>query len=139
MAFADIIEELKDIKLVELNLERNIDTLKIIELNELQKEILKLFDMNKKRPLRVKNTLTDIAPVLPSKVIIPFSLWRRSLSMEDLWRVHEQDFRLSNRLTERAEYERLVRRFHQEEERENAKNLLYGDVHLTREDDLGVD
>ncbi len=48
MAFADIIEELKDIKLVELNLERNIDTLKIIELNELQKEILKLFDMNKK-------------------------------------------------------------------------------------------
>jgi hypothetical protein len=95
--------------------------------------------MNKKRPLRVKNTLTDIAPVLPSKVIIPFSLWRRSLSMEDLWRVHEQDFRLSNRLTERAEYERLVRRFHQEEERENAKNLLYGDVHLTREDDLGVD
>jgi len=47
LAFADIIEELKDIKLVELNLERNIDTLKIIELNELQKEILKLFDMKK--------------------------------------------------------------------------------------------
>lgn len=59
--------------------------------------------------------------------------------MEDLWRVHEQDFRLSGRLTERAEYERLVRRFHQEEERENTKNLLYGDVHLTRENDLGVD
>ena len=48
LAFADIIEELKDIKLVELNLGRNVDTLKIIELNELQKEILKLFDMNKK-------------------------------------------------------------------------------------------
>ncbi len=59
--------------------------------------------------------------------------------MEDLWRVHEQDFRLSSRLTERAEYERMVRRFHQEEERENAKNLLYGDAHLTREDDFGVD
>ena len=48
LAFADIIEELKDIKLVELNLGRNVDTLKITELNELQKEILKLFDMNKK-------------------------------------------------------------------------------------------
>ncbi|HZK20273.1 MAG TPA: IS1634 family transposase [Treponemataceae bacterium] len=48
LAFADIIEELKDIKLVELNLGRNVDTLKITELNELQKGILKLFDMNKK-------------------------------------------------------------------------------------------
>lgn len=48
LAFADIIEELKGIKLVELNLGRNVDTLKITELNELQKEILKLFDMNKK-------------------------------------------------------------------------------------------
>jgi len=48
LAFADIMEELKDIKLVELNLGRNVDTLKITELNELQKEILKLFDMNKK-------------------------------------------------------------------------------------------
>ena len=48
LAFADIMEELKDIKLVELNLGRNVDTLKITELNELQKEILKLFGMNKK-------------------------------------------------------------------------------------------
>ncbi len=58
--------------------------------------------------------------------------------MEDLWRVHEQDFRLSGRVMERAEYERLVQRFHQEEVWENAKNLLYGDAHLTREDDLGI-
>ena len=49
LAFADIMEELKDIKLVELNLGRNVDTLKITELNELQKEILKLFGMNKKQ------------------------------------------------------------------------------------------
>ncbi|HTN68222.1 MAG TPA: IS1634 family transposase, partial [Dysgonamonadaceae bacterium] len=33
LAFADILEELKDIKLVELNLGRNVDTLKITELN----------------------------------------------------------------------------------------------------------
>ncbi len=49
LAFDDIMEELKDIKLVELNLGRNVDTLKITELNELQKEILKLFNMNKKQ------------------------------------------------------------------------------------------
>ena len=49
LAFADVMEELKDIKLVELNLGRNVDTLKITELNELQKEILKLFGMNKKQ------------------------------------------------------------------------------------------
>jgi len=58
--------------------------------------------------------------------------------MEDLWRVHDQDYRLSNRVTERAEYERLVRRFHEDEERENMKNLLFGDAHLTRSDDVGV-
>jgi hypothetical protein len=34
---------------VELNLGRNVDALKITELNELQKEILKLFGMNKKQ------------------------------------------------------------------------------------------
>jgi hypothetical protein len=57
--------------------------------------------------------------------------------MEDLWRVHDQDYRLSSRVTERAEYERLVRRFHEDEERENMRNLLFGDAHLSRADDVG--
>jgi len=56
-------------------------------------------------------------------------------AMEDLWRIHEQDYRLSN-ISERAEYERLVRRFHEDEERENIKNLLYGTGRLTRTKDV---
>ena len=43
LAFDDIMEELKDIKLVELNLGRNVDTLKITELNELQKRNTQAF------------------------------------------------------------------------------------------------
>jgi hypothetical protein len=58
--------------------------------------------------------------------------------MEDLWRIREQDYRLTNS-SEKAEYERLVRRFHEDEERENMKNLLFGTERLTRsEDDEGV-
>jgi len=51
--------------------------------------------------------------------------------MEDLWRIRAQDYRLSN-TSERAEYERLVRRFHEDEERENIKNLLFGEARLRR-------
>ncbi len=51
--------------------------------------------------------------------------------MEDLWRIRAQDYRLTNS-SERAEYERLVRRFHEDEERDNIKNLLYGTSRLSR-------
>ena len=50
--------------------------------------------------------------------------------MEDLWRIHEMDYRLGN-ISEKAEYERLVRRFHEDEQRENMKNLLYGTDRLS--------
>ena len=48
LSFYDILEELKAIKLVELNLGRDAQTIKITELNEMQTQILKLFGMNKK-------------------------------------------------------------------------------------------
>jgi transposase len=47
LSFCDIIEELKDIKLVKLNLGRNVNNIKITELNEIQTQILKLFNMKK--------------------------------------------------------------------------------------------
>ena len=46
-SFNDTLEELKDIKLVELGLGRDVDSIKITELNELQTQILKLFKMKK--------------------------------------------------------------------------------------------
>lgn len=55
--------------------------------------------------------------------------------MEDLWRIREQSYRLTN-VSERAEYERLVRRFHEEEVRENMKNLLFGTDRLTSSRDV---
>lgn len=55
--------------------------------------------------------------------------------MEDLWKIREQDYRLTN-ISERAEYERLVRRFHEDEERENMKNLLFGAGRLYRKNGL---
>ena len=47
LSFSDILEELKDIKLVQLNLGRNVDSIKITELNQIQEQILKLFNMKK--------------------------------------------------------------------------------------------
>lgn len=46
-SFYDILEELKDIKLVELDLGRNVNSIKITRLNEMQTQILKLFNMKK--------------------------------------------------------------------------------------------
>jgi hypothetical protein len=54
--------------------------------------------------------------------------------MEDLWRIRNQSYRLTN-ASERAEYERLVRRFHEDEVRENTKNLLFGTDSLTSSKD----
>jgi hypothetical protein len=47
LSFADILEELKDIHLVTLNLGRNVDSIKITELNQIQEQILKLFKIKK--------------------------------------------------------------------------------------------
>ena len=47
LAFSDIIEELKNIKMVELNIGRNVKRLKISMFNKLQEEILKLFHIKK--------------------------------------------------------------------------------------------
>jgi hypothetical protein len=51
--------------------------------------------------------------------------------MEDLWKVANLDYRIDD-VADRAQYERLVRRFHDEEERYNRDHLLYGDDHLSR-------
>ena len=47
LSFGDMLEELKDIKLVKFNLGRNVNNIKITELNEMQTQILKLFNMKK--------------------------------------------------------------------------------------------
>jgi len=47
LSFFDILEELKDIKLVVLDLGRNVTAIKITKLNEMQTQILNLFNMKK--------------------------------------------------------------------------------------------
>ncbi|MDY6800796.1 MAG: IS1634 family transposase [Bacteroidota bacterium] len=47
LSFSDILEELKDIKLVTLDLGRNVESIKITQLNDLQEQVLKLFKMKK--------------------------------------------------------------------------------------------
>jgi hypothetical protein len=45
--------------------------------------------------------------------------------VEDLWKLREIGYRL-NDLADRAEYDRLLRRFREEEEKINRDSLLYG-------------
>lgn len=45
LAFSDIMEELKDIKMVELNIGRNVKSAKLTVFNKLQEEILNLFNI----------------------------------------------------------------------------------------------
>lgn len=52
--------------------------------------------------------------------------------MENLWKLKEMGYRL-NDLADRAEYDRLLKRFHEEEQRINLKNLLYGECPIDRE------
>lgn len=47
LSFNDILEELKDIKLCILNLGKNVEYIKVTELNEIQSQILELFKMKK--------------------------------------------------------------------------------------------
>lgn len=46
--------------------------------------------------------------------------------MEDLWKLSRLDFRLVD-IADRAEYDRLVRRYRDEEEHQHRDRLLYGD------------
>lgn len=49
--------------------------------------------------------------------------------MEDLWKLNAMGYRL-NDLAERAEYDRLVKRFHEEEERGHMNDFLKGNINL---------
>ena len=53
--------------------------------------------------------------------------------MEDLWKLRDMGYRVDD-LGDRAEYDRLLRRFHEEEQRSNLRNLLYGDAILSGDD-----
>ncbi|MBE0598893.1 MAG: hypothetical protein IH614_16680 [Desulfuromonadales bacterium] len=46
--------------------------------------------------------------------------------MEDLWKLREMGYRIDE-VADRAEYDRLIKRFHAEEQKENLHNLLYGE------------
>lgn len=48
--------------------------------------------------------------------------------MEDLWKLKDMGYRL-NDLADRAEYDRMLRRFREEEEKTNLANLLYQTGH----------
>jgi len=50
----------------------------------------------------------------------------KEVIVEDLWKLREMGYRL-NDVAERAEYDRLVKRFHEEEQKTNMRNLLYGE------------
>jgi hypothetical protein len=49
--------------------------------------------------------------------------------MEDLWKLRDMGYRV-NDLGDRAEYDQLRRRYREEEQRSNLRNLLYGDAVL---------
>lgn len=52
--------------------------------------------------------------------------------MEDLWKLRDLGYRLKDvDMSDQAEYDRLVKRF-QEEEKANLKNLLYGEEPASR-------
>jgi len=51
--------------------------------------------------------------------------------MENLWKFKAMGYRLSD-LTDQAEYDQMLKRFADEEERANLKNLLYDQHPLKR-------
>ena len=53
--------------------------------------------------------------------------------MEDLWKLRDMGYRVDD-LGDRAEYDRLLRRFHEEEQRTNLRNLLYDGAILSGDD-----
>ncbi len=50
--------------------------------------------------------------------------------MEDLWKLRAMGFRLGD-MAEQAEYDRLVKRFREEEQKTNLNNLLFGESHFS--------
>ena len=58
--------------------------------------------------------------------------------MEDLRVTRKKDDRLTN-ISDKAEYEHLLRRFHVEEEKKNMKHLLFGSERLSPADRDGKD
>lgn len=50
--------------------------------------------------------------------------------MEDLWRLRKIGYRSLSDMADRAEYDRMIRRFHEEEQMSNMNNLLYGEEHI---------
>ena len=53
--------------------------------------------------------------------------------MEDLWKLKDVGYRVPD-LADRAEYNRLVQRFREEEVRSNTRNLLFGNAHIPHPD-----
>jgi hypothetical protein len=51
--------------------------------------------------------------------------------MEDLWKLREMSYRLSD-VADQAEYDLMLKRFREAEERDNRNNLLYGQVPFDR-------
>jgi hypothetical protein len=54
--------------------------------------------------------------------------------MEDLWKLKKIGYRL-NDMTDRAEYDHMLKRFRDEEKNENMKNLLYGQQTLSKKEE----
>ncbi len=52
--------------------------------------------------------------------------------MEDLWKLRDMNYRL-NDVADRAEYDRMLKRFRDEEERANRDNLLFGQAPFARQ------
>jgi hypothetical protein len=52
--------------------------------------------------------------------------------MESFWKLKEMGYRLDD-TTEKAEYDLMVKRFRDEEESANRKNLLYGQQKINQQ------
>ena len=51
--------------------------------------------------------------------------------MEDLWKLRDMGYRLKD-VADQAEYDRMLKRFREEEERDNRNNLLFGQTPFAR-------
>jgi hypothetical protein len=51
--------------------------------------------------------------------------------MEDLWKLRDMSYRL-NDVADKAEYDRMLKRFREQEERDNRDKLLYGQAPFAR-------
>jgi len=54
--------------------------------------------------------------------------------MEDLWKLRDMNYRLTD-VADRAEYDRMLKRFREQEERDNRNNLLYSQTPFGRRPD----